>query len=84
MKLSQFCWGLELNKVVHFLAIYGLVMSVIGVTVAACLFDSEYRRLRGDLCWSYFSSVDETWMVCVLVYASPEKTTPKMLLELRK
>ena len=38
MKISHFCWGLELKGAVNFLAIYGLVMSVIGALVAVFLF----------------------------------------------
>ena len=38
MKISRFCWGLELKGAVNFLAIYGMVMSVIGALIAAFLF----------------------------------------------
>lgn len=38
MKISRFCWGLELKGAVNFLAIYGMVISVIGALIAAFLF----------------------------------------------
>ena len=38
MKISRFCWGLELKQAVNFLAIYGMAMSVIGALVAVFLF----------------------------------------------
>eukprot|EP00091_Calanus_sinicus_P019358 TRINITY_DN482_c0_g1_i1.p1 TRINITY_DN482_c0_g1~~TRINITY_DN482_c0_g1_i1.p1 ORF type:complete len:252 (-),score=56.85 TRINITY_DN482_c0_g1_i1:107-862(-) len=38
MKISHFCWGPELKRAVNFLAIYGMVMSVIGAMGAVFLF----------------------------------------------
>jgi len=38
MKISHFCWETELKAAVNFLAIYGMVISIIGSLVAAFLF----------------------------------------------
>eukprot|EP00092_Neocalanus_flemingeri_P031142 GFUD01033829.1.p1 GENE.GFUD01033829.1~~GFUD01033829.1.p1 ORF type:complete len:261 (-),score=43.90 GFUD01033829.1:390-1172(-) len=38
MKITSFCWGVELSRAVKYLGLYGLVMSVIGVIVAVLLF----------------------------------------------
>eukprot|EP00092_Neocalanus_flemingeri_P037580 GFUD01040916.1.p1 GENE.GFUD01040916.1~~GFUD01040916.1.p1 ORF type:complete len:261 (-),score=39.05 GFUD01040916.1:63-845(-) len=38
MKITRFCWGVELSRAVKYLGLYGLVMSVIGVIGAVLLF----------------------------------------------
>eukprot|EP00092_Neocalanus_flemingeri_P037579 GFUD01040915.1.p1 GENE.GFUD01040915.1~~GFUD01040915.1.p1 ORF type:complete len:261 (-),score=35.64 GFUD01040915.1:63-845(-) len=38
MKITRFCWGVELSRAVKYLGIYGQVMSVIGAIVAIVLF----------------------------------------------
>eukprot|EP00091_Calanus_sinicus_P019365 TRINITY_DN482_c0_g2_i3.p1 TRINITY_DN482_c0_g2~~TRINITY_DN482_c0_g2_i3.p1 ORF type:complete len:249 (+),score=58.90 TRINITY_DN482_c0_g2_i3:79-825(+) len=38
MKISHFCWGPELKRAVNFLAIYGMVMSVLGAMGSVFLF----------------------------------------------
>jgi len=38
MKISKFCWGIELSDAVKYLGIYGMVMSVLGIIGGAFLF----------------------------------------------